>query len=214
VSGGRRALADALLKHEDKLMNLLSPFGLKAADVQARATLHLSCADMIHCDSDFYVGGRNCIGFVAWAIELQQPIYLVAVGDLKIKIFEPNAVLKEAELKSVTPGTNALVMEFTGDHFNSYRFDRKRTAERAMLEDHDTKRQAKQDDKETNRQAKKQVQQANKVSKRQAKQRIKQQAKRARLAELTENAKKRKKEMAEEKEERAEKKAKADLKKL
>ena len=65
-------------------MNLLSPFGLKAADVQARATLHLSCADMIHCDSDFYVGGWNCIDFVAWAIELQQPIYLVAVGDLKI----------------------------------------------------------------------------------------------------------------------------------
>ena len=47
VSGGRRALAAVLLQHEGKLMNLLSPFGLKAADVQARATLHLS-ADMVH----------------------------------------------------------------------------------------------------------------------------------------------------------------------
>ena len=82
--------------------------------------------------------------------------------------------MKEAELKSLTPGTNALVMEFTGDHFNSYRvFKNIGAAERAMLEDHEkAKQQA-----------------------RQAKQRMKQQTKRARLAELTENAKKRKKEM-------------------
>ena len=71
-------------------------------------------------DSKFYVGGWYSIDFVAWAMELQQPIYLVAVGDFKIRIFEPNAMPKEVELKSVTPGTNALVMEFTGDHFNSY----------------------------------------------------------------------------------------------
>ena len=83
------------------------------------------------------MGGWNCIDFVAWAMELQQPIYLVAVGDLKVQIFEPDTIPKEAELKSVTPGTNALVMEFTGDHFNSYRFDRKRAAERFMLGDHD-----------------------------------------------------------------------------
>ena len=101
-------------------MNLLSPFGLKAADVLARATLHLSCADMKSCDSKFYVGGWHSIDFVAWAMELQKPIYLVAVRDLKIRIFEPNTMPKEVELKSITPGTNALVMEFTGDHFNSY----------------------------------------------------------------------------------------------
>ena len=101
-------------------MKLLSPFGLEAAEVQTRATLHLSCADMKSCDSKFYVGGWHSIDFVAWAMELQQPIYLVAVRDLKTRIFEPNAMSKEAELKSVTPGTNALVMEFTGDHFNSY----------------------------------------------------------------------------------------------
>ena len=90
VSGGRRALAEVLLKHEDVHMKLLSPFGLEAAKVQARATLHLSCADMKSCDSKFYVGGWHSIDFVAWAIELQQPIYLVAVGDLKIQIFEPD----------------------------------------------------------------------------------------------------------------------------
>ena len=50
VSGGRRALAAALSKHEGALMNLLSPFGLEAAEVQARATLHLSCADIKSCD--------------------------------------------------------------------------------------------------------------------------------------------------------------------
>ena len=70
VSDGRRALAAALLKHEGALIELLSPFGLKAAEVQARATLHLSCADMKSCDSKFYVGGWHSIDFVAWAMEL------------------------------------------------------------------------------------------------------------------------------------------------
>ena len=59
VSGGRRALAAALSKHEGALMNLLSPFGLEAAEVQARAALHLRCADMKSCDSKFLVGGRS-----------------------------------------------------------------------------------------------------------------------------------------------------------
>ena len=53
VSGGRRALAEILLKHEGALIKLLSPFGLEAAEVQTRATLHLSCADMIHCAKTF-----------------------------------------------------------------------------------------------------------------------------------------------------------------
>ena len=61
----------------------------------------------------------------------------------------PEAVLGQSIGEGIgTPGTNALVMEFTGVHFNSYRSGRKRAAERitqeAVQEENEAKRQVKQ----------------------------------------------------------------------
>ena len=84
----------------------------------------------------------------------------------------PEAVLGQSIDEGIgTPGTNALVMEFTGAHFNSYRSGRKRAAEPITQES---------------------VQEENEA-KRQVKQRMEQQTKRANVREQIENGKKKKK---------------------
>ena len=94
----------------------------------------------------------------------------------------PEAVLGQSIGEGIgTPGTNTLVMEFTGVHMNSYRSGRKRAAERITQEA---------------------VQEENEA-KRQVKQRMEQQTKRANVREQIENGKKKKKEMEEEKEQKA-----------
>jgi hypothetical protein len=117
---GRQQLAEALLNNCAGIVHILRYFGTTVADVSARANLHSECNTNKDCDSKYWVGGTSGIDFIAWAMHTQRCIYIITAGSLQVNVYSPNGLQHEELLASVAPGVGDAVLEYTGDHFNTF----------------------------------------------------------------------------------------------
>ena len=88
--------------------------------MSSRANLHSECNTNKDCDSKYWVGGDNCIDFIAWAMDTRRYVYMITIGSLQVKVFSPDGLVREEHLASIAPRDDDAVLEYTGDHFNAF----------------------------------------------------------------------------------------------